>query len=123
LFFSKEAHDRRLAALTTVRHFARAHKYVTEAEPTLHPEPLFQTILFQLLAWTRCHAVKPGEHFADCDRVFFLWRLDADRQPRAGPKRHFRENTPAKCGHGFYGGFVETFGRNLNGVLGRLQNP
>jgi hypothetical protein len=28
-------------------------------------------------------------------------------------KRHLRVNTPAKCGHRLYGGFVETLGRNL----------
>jgi len=52
--------------------------------------------------------------------VFFLWRLDADRQPRRWPKRHFRENTPAESGHRLYGSFVETFGWNPNGVLDAL---
>jgi hypothetical protein len=84
---------------------------------TSDPEPLSQAILLHFLAWTRCHTVEPGEHFGDCDRVFFLGRLHADRQSRGRPERHFRENTPAKSRHRLYGSFVETLGRNSNGVL------
>jgi hypothetical protein len=91
--------------------------YARPWRATSCPQPLFQTILFQLLTRTRCHTVKPGEQLADCDRVFFLRGLHADRQSRARPERDFRENTPAENGDGFDGGFVEALGRNLDGVL------
>jgi hypothetical protein len=92
-------------------------RYACPRRANSNPQPLFQTILFQLFAGTDCEAVEPGEPFADRDRVFFLRRLDLDRQPGRCPKRQFRKNTSAKCGHRLYGSFVDTLGRNLNGVL------
>ena len=86
----------------------------------LHPKPLSQAILLQLLAWTLCHTVEPGEQLADRDGVFSLRGLHADRQSRRWAKWHSRENTPAKCGDGFDSSFVEALGGNLNGVLDTL---